>query len=204
MGGVCLIRLGGLRPAHFPQAMGLTSENVAHRFAVEWDGEEGTQVGVFIPKRHTDSRLTALAGDRIFPGVHRLAHFSVEEDEATLRIAVAAREGGLKLSVVAREHTALGSQLFASLEDAVGFFRRGSLGYSPSGPRRHFAGVRLDSQQWDASPVGVDAMTSSMFDDVSVFPKGSCNLDCGLVMRDLRARWVAEGTLESDSAFAPA
>jgi hypothetical protein len=51
--------------------------------------------------------------------------------------------------------------------------------------------------------VGVDSMTSTMFDDVQGFPKGSCFLDCGLVMRDLRARWVAKGLLESHSEMAP-
>ena len=204
VGGVCFIRLGNLRPAHFPRAVGLTTENVAHRFAVEWDDDTGNHVGVFIPRRATDSRLTALCGDRVFPGAHRLARFGVHEDGQTLRITVATRDGGLGLSVIAREGAAFGSQLFGSLEDAIDFFRQGTLGYSPSGPDARLAGVRLECQQWDARPVGVDAMTSTMFDDVHGFPKGSCSLDCGLVIRDLRARWVTAGVLESDSELAHA
>lgn len=200
VGGVCLIRLGGLRPAHFPQAIGLTTENAAHRFAVAWDDDGGSRVGVFIPRRDTDSRLTALAGDRVFPGIHRLARFGVHDDGPSLRITVAARDGGVGLSVVAHESADLGSQLFGSPEDAIDFFRRGALGYSPSGPERSLTGVRLDCQRWDARPVGVDSMTSSLFEDEKLFPKGSCTLDCGLVIRDLPARWIAEGILGSGAA----
>jgi len=35
--GICLIRLGRLRPSRVPSAVGLRSENAAHRIAVEWD-----------------------------------------------------------------------------------------------------------------------------------------------------------------------
>src|SRR5215469_685094 len=37
MAGICLIRLGGIRPAFLPAIGGLNSENAAHRIAVEWD-----------------------------------------------------------------------------------------------------------------------------------------------------------------------
>jgi hypothetical protein len=169
VGGVCLIRLGGLRPAHFPSALGLTTENVAHRFAVEWDDEEGTQVGVYIPERATDSRITAIAGDRIFPGIHHLARFEVAERRADIQIGVEARNRVLRLSVAAHECNSLTGELFGSLGDAITFFRRGSLGYSPTGAAGHLVGVRLESQSWEARPVTVERMASSMFDDASAF-----------------------------------
>src|SRR5882757_5239213 len=37
MAGICLIRLKNMRPHGFPAACGLTSQNAAHRIAVEWD-----------------------------------------------------------------------------------------------------------------------------------------------------------------------
>jgi hypothetical protein len=177
----------------------MTTDNVAHRFAVEWDDDQGTQVGVFIPRRDTNSRITALAGDRVFPGVHHLARFTVQEHAADLRIGVASRDGTLGLSVVAREATSLGGKLFGSLEDAVTFFRRGSLGYSPSGITDRLMGVRLHSQSWDARPVAVEHMASTMFDNTSLFPIGSCTLDFALVMRNLTARWQNEGPLDTRS-----
>jgi hypothetical protein len=50
--GICLIRLGGLRPRWTPaplSRLGLTTENAAHRIAVEWDGPAGVESDVYIP-----------------------------------------------------------------------------------------------------------------------------------------------------------
>ena len=201
VGGVCLIRLGGLRPAHLPRSVSLSTENVAHRFSVEWDVAEGTQVGVYIPRRDTDSRLTALAGDRIFPGRHHLARFEVRDAGPDIHITASSRDETLDLSASAQESTALGGELFPSLEDAIDFFRQGARGYSPQGQEGSFAGVHLECPRWDARPVTVDSVRSSMFDDPEAFPTGSCTVDFGLVMRDLPARWVSDGILRSRLAL---
>jgi hypothetical protein len=196
VGGVCLIRLGGLRPSGFPSAVGMTTENVAHRFAVEWNDDVGTHAGVFIPRRDTGSRITALAGDRLFPGLHHLARFAVREQGAGLRIGVVSRDRSVGLSVTAHESTSLAGELFGTLEEAVAFFRRAPLGYSPSGTTERLVGVRLESERWEARPVTVEHVASSLFDDTSLFPQGSCTLDFGLVMRNLPARWRNEGPLD--------
>src|SRR5258708_1017358 len=70
MAGICLIRLREVRPRGFPSWMGLASENAAHRIAVEWDDGDQLRHGVYVVRRDTNSRLNALAGGRIFPGVH--------------------------------------------------------------------------------------------------------------------------------------
>ena len=197
VGGVCLIRLGNLRPTHLPGAVGLTTENAAHRFAVEWDDDDGTHVGVFIPRRDTNSRLTALAGDRLFPGLHHLAQFQVIDEGPEIDIAVSSHDGALDLSATAHESAALGGELFSCVNDAIRFFREGSRGYSPHGDVGHFTGVSLDCARWDALPVQIDSVKSSMFDDHEAFPAGSCTVDCGLLMRDLPARWVSDGGLTS-------
>src|SRR5215212_6301142 len=76
--GICLIRLEGIRPAGFPAAIGLSSENAAHRIAVEWTDEAGVErEGVFIPRRDTGSMITRLAGGRLFPGEQHRARFSI-------------------------------------------------------------------------------------------------------------------------------
>jgi hypothetical protein len=199
VGGVCLIRLGDLRPSYVPAAFGMTTENVAHRFAVEWDDDKGTQAGVYVPRRDTNSRITSLAGGRIFPGDHRLARFQIDESESEIRIGVESRDGALKLSVAARESSSLGGELFASLDEAIDFFRRGSLGYSANGRSDCLVGVRLQSQRWDARAVTVDYVSSSVFDDTEGFPAGSCVLDSGLVMRGLPAQWRTAGPLRDGS-----
>ncbi len=58
--GICLIRLGDMRPRRLPRWMGLTSENAAHRVAVEWDTAAGPRTGVYIPRRDSDSWVNTL------------------------------------------------------------------------------------------------------------------------------------------------
>src|SRR5262249_2541098 len=77
--GVCLIRLKNIRPKFLPSFVGISSENAAHRIAVEWEQGHETKEGVFIPRRDTSSRLNMLAGGRLFPGVHHHADFQVQE-----------------------------------------------------------------------------------------------------------------------------
>lgn len=102
--------------------------------------------------------------------------------------------------MAAHESTSLAGELFGTLEEAVGFFRRAPLGYSPGGTTERLVGVRLESDRWEARPVTVEHVASSLFDDTSLFPQGSCTLDFGLVMRNLPARWRNEGPLDVRSA----
>jgi hypothetical protein len=115
---------------------------------------------------------------------------------------VQSHDGSLDLSVTAHESPDIEGQLFGSLGQAIEFFRRGSLGYSPSTSSECLSGVRLQSQSWEARPVTIDEMRSSVFDDPAAFPKGSCALDFALVMRNLKARWISEGALRARSKTA--
>src|SRR5689334_16048143 len=67
MVGICLIRLRQVRPRGWPAWLGISSENVAHRAAVEWDDHGVIREGVFIRRRDTSSRLNSWAGGRLFP-----------------------------------------------------------------------------------------------------------------------------------------
>ena len=75
MAGVCLIHLKDIRPKFLPPLFGISSENAAHRIAVEWEQSGEPREGVFIPRRDTSSRLNTLLGGRLFPGVHHHATF---------------------------------------------------------------------------------------------------------------------------------
>jgi Uncharacterized conserved protein (COG2071) len=196
VGGVCFIRLGGLRAGHLPRVPRLVSENAAHRFAVEWDDANGTQVGVYVPRRDTNSKITAAAGGKVFPGSYRLARFEVDESGGQVRIDVTSRDGRIQLAVTAAPAGALISELFETLDDAVDFFRRGALGFSPSAHGGCLDGVRLQSASWDAQPMRAE-IRSHLFDDRVLFPPGTCSLDCALVMRNLPARWATDHPLTS-------
>ena len=76
--GVCVLGLESIRPGWSSGRWGLRSENAAHRIAVEWDGPDGVEQGVFIFERHSSAWHPVLFGGRLFPGVHRRARFRIE------------------------------------------------------------------------------------------------------------------------------
>lgn len=195
IGGVCFIRMGALRPARLPRAAGVRTENVAHRFAVEWDDEHGNHAGVYIPRRDTNSRIAAALGASIFPGAYHLARFEVTESADMIRIGVRSRDRAVSLSVAATPAASLTSALFAGAEEAAGFFRQGALGFSPSAADRCVDAVRLHATNWEERPMAVSAMNSSLFDDATTFPAGTCALDSALLMTNIAARWTAESDL---------
>jgi len=100
--GICMIRLAQIRPRRFPAALGVSSENAAHRIAVEWDDVGGaTRRGVYIPRRDTASRFNTLAGGRIFAGVHHHARFDVDETEETFNVGIVSDDGETRVSIEA-------------------------------------------------------------------------------------------------------
>ena len=88
LAGICLIRLKYIRPLHMPVWLGISSENAAHRVAVEWDDHGEKREGVFVRRRDTSSRLNALAGGRLFPGIHHRAEFRVKEIDGRFEVDV--------------------------------------------------------------------------------------------------------------------
>lgn len=188
--GICLIRLGSLRPKGLPAALGVTTENAAHRIAVEWDEDGGTRTGVFIPRRDSGSRLTVLLGGRVFPGAHSRARFSVEESEDTLHVAFRSADGTAEVDVTAVvEPTLPDSGLFADVEAASRFFEAGALGFSPGRDPSRLEAVRLSTSAWRIEPCRVITCRSSFFEDSSLFARGTAELDSALVMRKVPARW---------------
>src|SRR5260370_31308148 len=60
--GICLIRLKQIRPRSLPSLPGLSSENAAHRIAVEWEEQRAYREGVDIPQRDTPSQFNTSVG----------------------------------------------------------------------------------------------------------------------------------------------
>jgi uncharacterized protein YqjF (DUF2071 family) len=117
MAGICLIRLEQMRPRFAPPVVGLTSENAAHRIAVEWDEQGTRREGVYIPRRDTSSRLSVLAGGTLFPGRHHHARFTVREQDDRYAVALRSDDGATHVSVDARVTDALpASSVFGSVQ----------------------------------------------------------------------------------------
>lgn len=190
--GICLIRLGGMRPTGLPRWVGLGSENAAHRIAVEWDGPGGVHSGVYIPRRDSNSWVNVAVGGRLYPGTHHRASFDVAESRSQLRVGFAARDGSAAVKVAVRiEERLVGSELFADTAAASAFFERGVVGFSATASPDRFDGLALETNAWQVEPASVVEVHSSFFDDPSTFPAGSAEIDCALVMRRVPVTWRA-------------
>jgi hypothetical protein len=190
--GICLIRLGRLRPSWVRGWAGMRTENAAHRVAVEWETERGRQSGVYIPRRDSNSVLTVLAGGRLFPGEHHRASFDVHETSCNLHVAFASIDGTAHVSVDIRVAQELqGSTLFADLREASDFFRGGSAGLSATRDNGRLDGLELRADRWVVEPAQVISVYSSFFDDARLFPSGSATIDCALLMREIPVTWNA-------------
>jgi hypothetical protein len=192
IGGICLIRLEEVRPKGLPGFLGISSENAAHRFAVEWEDEAGDlQEGVFVPRRDTNSQLNVLTGGRIFPGVHHHAEFSVKDADGRIDLMVRNTNQKTPLIEIRAEETGVFPEdsVFGSLEESSKFFEAGSVGYSPKPGCSKLEGLLLKVSEWTVRPLAVKQVRSSFFDDRKVFPAGSVEFDHALLMRDIPHEW---------------
>jgi hypothetical protein len=191
LAGICLIRLEQLRPRPLPAWMGLSSENAAHRVAVRWATATGReQEGVYIPRRDSNSRINRLAGGRLFPGEHHRATFEVRDGADTIDMAMRSHDGEVAVTVRGTTASKISqASKFDSLQAASEFFEHGALGYSETTGRDHLDGIRLVTNRWQIEPLEVDHVYSSFFANPSVFPPGSVEFDCALLMRDIEHEW---------------
>jgi hypothetical protein len=195
--GICLLRLGDVRPSWAPKTVGLRSENAAHRIAVEWDGPDGVETGVYIPRRDTASLLNTWAGGRLFPGEHGRADFEVRETPGELHVAYTTRSGDTQVDVTVEVTPELrGSKLFDNLQQASIFFERGAKGYSPTAAGA-LEGMELHASAWRLDACRIVSAQSSFFESL---PKGSATLDCALVMREVPVTWRPLPAMHSDPA----
>jgi hypothetical protein len=195
--GICLIRLEDIRPAGFPAALGVNSENAAHRIAVRWEDDRAQQrEGVFIPRRDTDSKINQLLGGRVFPGEHHAAGFEVNESPGRIEISMKSADGKVMVGLCADVSDRMPeSSVFRSVSDASQFFEPGSLGFSATADPGRLDGIELETKEWRVGPLQVDRVSSSFFDDRSAFPEGSVQFDHALLMRNIAHEWHSAGDM---------
>jgi hypothetical protein len=191
LAGICLIRLEQVRCRPLPSWLGMSSENAAHRVAVRWltaDGQE--RQGVYIPRRDSGSVLNHLAGGRLFPGEHHRAAFSVVDREGAIGVSMRSLDGEVSVELQGRPCADLpNTSKFAGLQAASEFFERGAIGYSEKAQHYRLDGLRLVTKEWRVEPLTVDHVQSSFFSDRALFPRGSVEFDCALLMRDVEHEW---------------
>lgn len=192
--GICLIRLRDIRLRGFPGFLGFRSENAAHRIAVEWDDGGIRREGVYVPRRDTSSRLSTFLGGRLFPGIYHHANFHVCESSNRFELRMQSDDGEVRVSVCATLTNDLpATSRFGDLAEASAFFERGSIGYSATADPHRFDGLELRTRQWKVEPLAVDHVGSSFFENADVFPGGSVEFDCALLMRNIDHEWHSRG-----------
>lgn len=196
LAGICLIRLKHLRPAFLPTWLGVSSENAAHRTAVEWYKNGTTWSGVYVRRRDTNSWLNTLAGGRLFPGFHHHATFDVRESAEALAVTMRSDDNETNLCV--RGHLSpkwAPNSVFTSLAEASAFFEAGAIGYSATPVVSRFQGLELRCNNWHVEPLVVEEVRSNFFENESLFPKSSIEFDCALLMRNIAHEWHEQADL---------
>lgn len=192
MVGICLIRLEHVRPRALSGGVGLASDNVAYRVAVQWDSDGQTVDGVFIPRRDTSSTLQHRLGGRIFPGEYHRSVVAARDEGGVITITCRSDDGGGDVELVAREGDRFPTtSVFESLAAASIFFEQGAIGYSTTSDGDRLDGLQLRSRTWNVSPLAVDRVESTFFDDRDRFPSGSIAFDNALIMRNIDHEWRA-------------
>ena len=200
IGGICLIRLKGIRPKRIPLPWGIRSKNAAHRIAVQWEVEGQLKEGVYIPRRDTSSRFNTLTGGTIFPGTHH-QEFTVKETGNYYSVELQSDDGATHVAVTGTVSDRLpDASVFCSLAEASGFFQGGALGYSETRTAGRYDGLELHCDHWKVEPLEVEHIESSYFEDKSQFPQGSVGFDCGLLMRNIPHQWLGHEDLFSATA----
>ncbi|WP_233216533.1 hypothetical protein [Blastopirellula marina] len=180
-----------------PRFLGVSSENAAHRFAVEWD--QGGQVyqGVYIPRRDASSRLNTLVGGRLFPGVHHHAQFQVNEREEHFSLDLDSDDRTTHVAVQGSIAAELPTNsIFSSLQEASDFFEAGSLGYSDSAKSNEYDGLELRTFDWKVQPLEIERVESSFFEDRKLFPLGTIEFDSALLMQGIKHEWIGRESLK--------
>ncbi|MFC7139347.1 DUF2071 domain-containing protein [Halosimplex aquaticum] len=197
IGGICLLRLTDVRPRGLPAFVGTRSENAAHRVGVEWADDGKRESGVYVPRRDSSSRLTAAVGRRSFGEYYR-ADFDVDERDGRYAVSMRSRDGETRMSVTASVADGIpADSVFDSVEEASAYHRRGAVGYSPAagGAGDRFDGVELATDEWRVTPLSVEDVSASFFEDERRFPADAVTFDNALLMRDIGHEWRDVGSI---------
>jgi hypothetical protein len=182
--GCCLLDIRGLRPSPLPAQVGVNIRAAAHRISAEWDRDDGgTEVGVYVPIRLTDSRLAVAAGGRLFPGVHRTAEVELVEDGSSLSWYLNDGDAcAIRVRATSRSDSA-----DDILEPVGGTCIGANIGLSP---RRNgvLEGARMEPADRRARLVEIEDLASTFIGGFATATPAP-----SYVMQDIAVTWRSEG-----------
>lgn len=195
--GCCLLEISDLRPRALPAVTGVRVRAAAHRISVEWIAATGeTEVGVYVPMRHTDSRLAAALGGRWFPGVQQHARIVVARTATHLDWQVGDLESdrGCGLQVRVDTNTPMTDPTPSLCSTCVD----PTLGLSPDHHDRLEA-ARMAPDSRNVRAVHVEELHSTFFDGFE-----SATPATAYLMEDLGVRWSTDSAAIREAAEAVA
>jgi hypothetical protein len=193
VGGICLIRLEQIRLPNMPASFGISSENAAHRFAIEWTDDAGmVRDGVYLARRDTNSLLN-IAGQKLFPSALQKATFNIRDEGDRVSYSIHSADGVVDISLKVRVTEKLNtSVLFDTVDELSDFFQDGNIGFSPrNGTSAKLDAVRLSASTWDGVALEVEQFESTYFGPPNL-PAGSFEVDSAFLMRDIEHSWLQE------------
>lgn len=197
--GICLIQLR-IHIDGLPRFTGLRSRNGAHRISVL--DPEG-RPAVYIRRRDTASPLVAHLGGRVFTAHHHRARLAIAEHGDDIHITLDSGDHTQHVDVRTTSAPLLpADSVFADVTHASTFFRDATIGYSPNAAGDRLDAVELRATNWAVTPMHIDHVESSYFDDPHRFPAGTIEPDHALLMRDVEHTWHARSPHALDLAAA--
>lgn len=190
--GICIIRLKDVGIYGSPSCFRMTSENTAHRFLVTFikDGEKMN--GVYIPRRDTDSTLNVMLAGKIFSWPHYPATYEVVETIGRYSIKMKGKEKKTLLDIETHTVNKFPSgSMFDNIQHASDCFKSCSIGISPSTTADNFKVIELRTKRWAVKPLHVKKLTSTYFEDESLFPKSAIQFDNALLMTEIQHEWCS-------------
>jgi hypothetical protein len=191
--GCCLLDVIDLRPPPLPSEVGTRLRAAAHRISVEWTDEFGqANVGVFVPARHTDSRVARVIGGRLFPGVHQAAIVEIADDGHLLEWAVCPRDRGSPYAVRVRASLPA-SAASAPCEPIGGTCLAATIGISPA-HRDGLETAYMEPEHRCAVPAVIEELDSAFIASFA-----SAIAAPSYLMRDVPVTWRRAPALDANT-----
>ena len=188
--GICLIDLRELGSRWiFPKSLGLASKNTAHRFLVKIQGDDKGCDRFYISRRDCSSFLSTFIGNRMLANIHHQSEITIDESKGRYKIHTKNSKDGDYLNIDCEKNETLPEgSIFSDLQEVSNILEKISIGHSfREDGTLNTLGLEIDN--WEIIPLRVHNVQSCYFDDFSIFPKGSIELDHAVLMKNVKHRW---------------
>jgi hypothetical protein len=187
---ICLLRLKNIGIKYSLPFLRITSENAAHRFLIKWIDNGKEMHGVYIPRRDTDSVLNVWLAGKLFSWPHYMAKFEVQKGRGSYCLEMKSKDASSELQIKAELANVFPAvSMFDSLEHASACFQKCAVGISLSQKPNQLKVIQLKTRTWLVTPLHVQELRSSYFENSDLFPTDQIHFDNALLMENIEHEW---------------